>query len=93
MATTNVTIRMDTELKKQAEELFGELGMSMTTAFNVFVRQAVREQQIPFMISREIPNAETLAAIQEADDIRAGKKSAKSYHSAAELFEDIDNEV
>jgi DNA-damage-inducible protein J len=53
MAQTNVNIRMDETLKTQAEDLFSELGMNMTTAFNIFVRQAVRQRKIPFEISAE----------------------------------------
>jgi len=49
--TINVNIRMDEELKKEAEKLFTELGMNMTTAFNVFVRQAVRTGGIPFEVT------------------------------------------
>ncbi|NAS19016.1 type II toxin-antitoxin system RelB/DinJ family antitoxin [Clostridium butyricum] len=49
--TINVNIRMDEELKKQAEQLFNELGMNMTTAFNVFVRQAIRTGGIPFEVT------------------------------------------
>ena len=62
MATTNITVRMDEELKKQAEELFSDLGFNMTTALTAFVKQAVREQRIPFMISRDVPNEETMQA-------------------------------
>ncbi|MBO4364850.1 MAG: type II toxin-antitoxin system RelB/DinJ family antitoxin [Eggerthellaceae bacterium] len=51
MANVNVTIRMDEELKKKADALFDELGMSFTTAINVFVRQALREGRIPFQIT------------------------------------------
>jgi DNA-damage-inducible protein J len=53
MAQTNINIRMDDGLKKQAESLFSELGMTISTAFNVFVRQAVRQKKIPFEISAE----------------------------------------
>jgi DNA-damage-inducible protein J len=53
MAQTNINIRMDATLKTRAENLFNELGMNMTTAFNVFVRQAVRQQKIPFDVSAE----------------------------------------
>ena len=53
MATTSITIRMDEELKKQAETLFSELGMNMTTAFTVFAKAAVRQQGIPFEISAD----------------------------------------
>lgn len=53
MATTNVTFRMDKEMKEQAEDLFTDLGLNLTTAINAFIRQSVREQKIPFVISRE----------------------------------------
>ena len=50
MATTNISIRMDSDLKAQAEALFSELGMNLSTAFNVFVRQSLRDGGIPFEI-------------------------------------------
>ena len=50
MATTNVSIRMDSDLKAQADALFAELGMNLSTAFNIFVRQSLREGGIPFEI-------------------------------------------
>ena len=53
MANINVTIRIDEDLKKQADELFDDLGMSFTTAINVFVRQCVREERVPFVIGKE----------------------------------------
>lgn len=71
--TTNISIRMDKDLKEQAESLFSELGMNMTTAFNIFLRQSVRQGRIPFEISLNKPNAATLAAMQEVEDMRSGK--------------------
>ena len=59
MATSNVTIRMDKDLKDQADELFTDLGFNFTTAITAFVKQAVREQKIPFVISRDIPPAQS----------------------------------
>jgi DNA-damage-inducible protein J len=53
MAQTNINIRMDETVKKQAESLFNELGLNMTTAFNIFVRQAIRQRKIPFEIAVE----------------------------------------
>ncbi|OON98577.1 MAG: hypothetical protein ATN35_04480 [Epulopiscium sp. Nele67-Bin004] len=85
MATTNVTIRMDAELKKQAETLFSELGMNLTTAFTVFAKQAVREQQLPFMVSK-YPNAETIKVIEEA---RNGIGLSREFTSVSELMEDL----
>ncbi|MDK2904809.1 MAG: DNA protein [Eubacteriaceae bacterium] len=93
MATSNVTIRMDSELKKQAEELFADLGLNMTTAMIAFTKQAVREQRIPFTLKRNIPNIETLEAIVEAQKIVTGEIEAKEYTDVDEMFEDILNEV
>ncbi len=52
MANVNVTIRMDEQLKAQADELFAELGLSLSSAITIFAKQAVREQRIPFEIKR-----------------------------------------
>ena len=70
--TVNLSIRMDKNLKEQADNLFSELGMNMTTALNIFVRQSVRQGKIPFEISLNKPNAETLAAIKEIEEMRIG---------------------
>ena len=68
-STTNINIQMDSDLKAQADALFGELGMDLSTAFNIFVRQALREGRIPFNISLNQPNKETIAAMLEAERI------------------------
>lgn len=85
--TTNLNIRIDTELKKQAEQLFSELGMNMTTAINVFVRQAVRQGSIPFAIKLEVPNNETLEAMKEADELIKSGKSR--FNNPEEMFKDL----
>jgi DNA-damage-inducible protein J len=86
--TTNVTIRMNTDLKKEAEELFDELGMNLSTAFNVFVRQVVREGKIPFEISTKKPNSDTIAALLEAERI-AKDPSVKGFDNLEELFANL----
>ncbi len=68
MKNINVTFRIDETLKAQADSLFADLGMSLSTALNIFLRQAVRKQQIPFTISRNVPNATTLAAMDAAEN-------------------------
>ena len=65
MATTNITMRMDEDLKSQLQELVSNLGMDMTTFFTISAKQAGREQRIPFKISMDIPNEETKEAIEE----------------------------
>ena len=88
-ATTNISIRMDSDLKAQADALFGELGMNLSTAFNVFVRQSLREGRIPFEISlHEEPNEETIAAMLEAERIEKDP-NVKGYDDLDELFADL----
>lgn len=88
-STTNITIRMDANLKAQAEALFNELGMNLSTAFNIFVRQSLREGAIPFKIHLEKPNAETIAAMEEANRI-ANDPSVKGYTDINELFAELE---
>ena len=86
--TTNISIRMDSELKKQADLLFEELGMNITTAFNIFVRQTLREGKIPFDISINNPNKRTVAAMIEAERI-ANDSSIKGYDDVEELSAEL----
>ena len=87
-STTNISIRMDADLKAQADALFAELGMNLSTAFNIFVRQSLRKGRIPFDISLNRPNQETIAAILEAERI-AKDPSVKGYTDLDELFSDL----
>ena len=86
MAMIDITLKMDTELKEQAETLFSELGLSMTAAITVFMKQAVYEHGIPFRVCREVPNAETLEAI---DDIENGRNIYGPFNSVDEFWEDL----
>lgn len=90
-STSNITIRMDSDLKAKADELFNDLGMNISTAFNVFVRQSVREGRIPFNISLNQPNKETIAAMMEAERILKDP-NAKRYDNVEDLFRDLDSE-
>lgn len=67
--TSNVSFRIDSDLKAQADSLFSALGMNITTAFNIFLRQSVREGCIPFDITINTPNSETIAAMLEAQQL------------------------
>jgi DNA-damage-inducible protein J len=89
MAQTNVNIRIDAALKKQAEALFDELGMNMTTAFNIFVRQAVRQQKIPFEVSAN-PTAQADLFYSESNMkalMKSIKKANEGKLTAHELIE------
>ena len=85
MATTNLCIRIDTETKKQAEELFGNLGMSVSTAFSIFVKQALRVRGIPFAITEDISEANDYSALQEARKIARNPK-IKGYKDVEEAL-------
>lgn len=87
MKNVNVTFRMDDELKKQADILFEDLGLSLSTALNIFVRQAVREQQIPFQVTKNTPNAVTMAAIESAEN---DEDIHGPYTSIKDLMEALD---
>ena len=89
MATTNVTIRMDEELKKQAEELFSDLGLSMTAALVAFTKQSVREQRIPFVLSRNVPNAETIAAIEEVEKMKLAPQDYRGFDDVDEMMTEL----
>lgn len=64
---SNVSFRIDSDLKKNADELFAELGLNMTTAFNIFLRQAVREGRIPFDITLYSPKPDRVLVIHEPE--------------------------
>jgi len=89
MAKTNINIRMDEDLKREAEELFAELGLNFTTAFTIFTKQALRERGIPFELSAKVPNAETIAALQEAEEIAKNPERYKAYTSFDELLKEV----
>ncbi len=91
MAQTNINIRMDEGLKQEFDWLCTELGLNMTTAFNVFARAVVQYRRIPFEIALD-PNAETRAAINE---VREAKQhiNKKVYSSFSELLKEVEADV
>ena len=86
--TTNLSIRMNVETKKEAEAMFDSMGMSLTTAINIFIKQSLRTRSIPFQITMDTPNAVTLAAMEEARQLASdtnAKTSASVEDALAEL--------
>lgn len=88
MATTNITMRIDEELKSQLQELVSNLGMDMTTFFTISAKQAVREQRIPFNISMNVPNAETMEAMAEVLEMKKNPSIEKSYTDVDEMMKE-----
>ncbi|OLR56459.1 damage-inducible protein J [Hornefia porci] len=89
MATTNLNIRTDKEIKEQAEQIFSDLGLNMTTAVNIFLRAVIRENGIPFDLKLEVPNKVTAAAIEEGRRI-ASDPDVKGYADMDELKAALD---
>lgn len=84
MDTVNLNIRTNKDIKQQAEKIFEALGLNMTTAINVFLRQTVRENGIPFSLKLDTPNATTVAAIEEGHTL-ARDETAKGYTNMQDL--------
>lgn len=88
MATTNINVRVDTELKQAAESLFNDLGLNMSSAITMFLKSAVSHDGIPFEVKR-IPNAETRAALAEYEEMKKNPGSYKRYDSFDDLMEEV----
>ena len=72
--TINVTVRLDREVKENAEKLFGDFGMNLSTAFNVFARQSLRQGKIPFEIFDPFYSDKNQVELaRRIADIKAGK--------------------
>lgn len=89
MSTTNINVRVDSTLKQEAETLFNDLGLNMSSAITMFLRSAINHNGIPFEIKRPSPNAETRAALAEYEEMKRSPGSYKRYES----FDDVLNEV
>lgn len=76
METTNFTMRIDKELKAETEELFDNLGLSMSSAITIFLKQAVREQKIPFEISMASNNK--VEYVNKKDLLKAAEKEIEN---------------
>lgn len=88
MGSVNISVRMDEDIKKQADALFADLGLNLSSAITVFVKQAIREQAIPFTISRNTPNEETQAAIEEVQQLKKDP-NRKTYGSFRAFMEEM----
>ena len=86
MKNINVTLRLDKELKEQADALFEDRGLSLNTACRMFLKRAVQEQRIPFELCRA--DRKTLRTIADAEE---GKDLSPGFDSVDELMDDLDD--
>ena len=82
MASVNVTIRMDADDKAKAEKLFSELGLTMNAAFNMFIKQSIREQSIPFKVTKS-------TVIQQLGRKTLMERAGKSDKKHGKVYEEL----
>ena len=89
MSAVNINIRTDVETKREAEALFNALGLNMTTAINVFLKKSIQYGGIPFEIRSETPNATTLAAMGEFEEMKKHPEAYRRYSSFKEGLQEV----
>jgi DNA-damage-inducible protein J len=91
--TASLHIRIEPEIKREAEGMFSKFGITISDAVNMFIKQSLFVGGFPFELRQPRYNIETEAAIKEANDIIAGRVKVKSYKSVAEMNADLDAEL
>ena len=86
MRKVSTNISIDPKLKEESTKLFAEFGLDFSTAVTLFLQQSVREKKIPFEIRLDIPNEETIKALEEYPEMKKDKKKYKRYSSVEEII-------
>lgn len=90
MEKTSITVKVDASTKKEAENIFNDLGLNMTTGINIFLKAVSRERAIPFSLDLKEANDESLKALYE---VRNNLDKLKTYNNFKELLTDISKEM
>ena len=85
MSKMSISIRLDSEVKEQAQQVFSNLGMDMTTAINIFLRQAIQYQGLPFDVRLD----ENRKLLQALTDLEQNRNMSQSFESVSDLMEDL----
>lgn len=93
MSKVSTNISIDAETKAQAQVMLADLGMDLSTAVNIFLRQMLYEGGIPFAITRDVPNKVTMEAMKEAQEMLRSPEKYQKYDNVDSMVEDILNEV
>ena len=86
---SNINVRIDSNTKAMAEKVFEKLGLTPTTAINLFYNQVIRTNSIPFELKADIPNKTTLKAMAEVEEMENHPEKYKTYESVDDLMEDL----
>lgn len=82
----NISVRIEDDVKKSAESILSQLGLSLSTATNVFLRQVILHKGLPFAVELEQPNAETIAAME---DVLNNRNLSESFSNVHDLMESL----
>ena len=85
MSKTSMSIRLDSEVKEQAQQVFNSLGMDMTTAINIFLRQAIQYQGLPFDVRLD----ESRKLMEVLADLEQNRNMSQSFVSVSDVMEDL----
>ena len=85
MSKTSMSIRLDSDVKEQAQQVFNNLGMDMTTAINIFLRQAIQYQGLPFDVRLD----ESRKLLEVLTDLDQNRNMSQSFESVSDLMEDL----
>ncbi len=85
----NINVRIDDKIKKEAEMVFENIGITPSAAINLFYKQVIRTNSIPFELKAEIPNEETLLALDELEKIENGNSEYEKFESVDDLMRDL----
>jgi len=89
MSKVSTNISLDADLKKEGQELFADLGLDMSTAVTLFIKQSLRVQGLPFTVTRENPNSETSKAMNEYYAMKEDPEHYKRYSSFSDAVDEI----
>jgi len=90
--TASMYIRIDPQVKSDVEDIYSRYGMSITDAINVFLYTSRKIGGLPFDLRPSVPNAETVAAIKEVEEMKRNPHLYKSFDSVEALFEDLNDD-
>lgn len=85
---TSITIRADKQVKKDAQNILSSLGLDMSTAINIYLRQIIQEEGLPFKVILKQPRKTTLKALKETEN---NENLVGPFNSVEELMNDLDD--
>lgn len=85
----SINVRVSPEVKKLAQDIFDQLGMDLTTAVNIFLRQVILTNGLPFEVKLKVPNQETLEAMEEVRIMEQNPEQYPGYEEVSTMIQDI----